>query len=83
MGQRTTVLPDTEVQVGQQIMALPEVQVGQRIRDCPIQRYRWVNESGTAPYRGTGESTNQGPPDTEVQVGQRIKALPDIEVQVG
>ena len=32
--------------MGQQIRALPEVQV--------------VNESGTAQYRGTGESTNHG-----------------------
>ena len=81
--------------MGHQIRALPEVQVGQRIRDCPIQRYKWVNklghcqrymwvnESGAARYRGTGGSTNQGLPDTEVQVGQRITTLPDTEVQMG
>ena len=52
------------------MMELPEVQVGQRIRDCPIQRYRLVNQSGTARYRGTGGSTNQGTArGTEAQVG--------------
>ena len=81
----------TEIQVGQHPPPMPQgIQVDQQFIAI-AQKHRWVNNSQLMPQHcnthggpfGSTIHSHRTSRYREVQVGQRITALPDTEVQVG